>query len=158
VAQKVVEIDMVTNTFMRAPGESIGTFALESVLDELAEAMKLDPIELRRNIEPEKDPTSGPPFSSRHLVEAYRRGADRFGWEQRNPLPRSRRDGDWLIGHGVATATYPYYRMPGGSALIRLTADGRAVVQMASHEMAMGTATVLVQHAVHITSILGTSM
>jgi xanthine dehydrogenase YagR molybdenum-binding subunit len=147
ISQTIAELDMVANTFMRAPGESIGTFALESAIDELAEAMKLDPIELRRCLEPEKDPTSGLPFSSRHLVEAYRRGAERFGWERRNPRPRSQRDGDWLIGLGVGTATYPYYRMPGGAARIRLTVDGRAIVQMASHEMGMGTATVQAQHA-----------
>ncbi len=147
IAQDVADMDMLANTFMRAPGESIGTFALESAIDELAEAMQLDPIELRRRIEPEKDPTSGLAFSSRHIVEAYRRGAERFGWAQRNPVPRSRRDGEWLIGMGVATATYPYYRMPGGAARIRLTADGRAVVQMASQEMGMGTATVQAQHA-----------
>lgn len=147
LAQDVAALDMVANWFMRAPGESIGTFALECAIDELAEAMQLDPIELRRRIEPQKDPTSGLPFSSRNIVEAYRRGAERFGWERRNPAPRSRREGEWLIGMGVATATYPYYRMPGGAARIRLTADGRAVVQMASHEMGMGTATVQAQHA-----------
>jgi xanthine dehydrogenase YagR molybdenum-binding subunit len=140
-------MDMLANTFMRAPGESVGTYALECALDELAEAMQLDPIELRRRIEPENDPTSGASFSSRHLVEAYQRGAERFGWDQRIPTPRSRRDGEWLIGMGCATATYPYYRMPGGAARIKLSADGRAVVQMASHEMGMGTATVQAQHA-----------
>ena len=147
IAQEVADINMVANTFMRAPGESIGTFALESAIDELAEAMALDPIELRRRLEPEKDPTSGLAFSSRHIIEAYRRGAARFGWEQRSAVPRARREGEWLIGMGVATATYPYYRMPGGAARIRLTAEGRAVVQMASHEMGMGTATVQAQHA-----------
>jgi xanthine dehydrogenase YagR molybdenum-binding subunit len=139
-------MDMLANTFMRAPGESVGTYALECALDELSEAMKLDPIELRRRIEPEKDPTSGAPFSSRNLVEAYQRGAERFGWDQRIATPRSRREGEWLIGMGCATATYPYYRMPGGAARIRLSADGRALVQMASHEMGMGTATVQKQH------------
>jgi xanthine dehydrogenase YagR molybdenum-binding subunit len=146
VAQQVADMDMLANTFMRAPGESVGTYALECALDELAEAMQLDPIELRRRIEPEKDPTSGASFSSRHLVEAYQRRAERFGWDQRIPTPRSRRDGEWLIGMGCATATYPYYRMPGGAARIKLSADGRAVVQMASHEMGMGTATVQAQH------------
>jgi xanthine dehydrogenase YagR molybdenum-binding subunit len=131
---------------MRAPGESIGTFALESAIDELANAMDVDPIELRRRLEPAADPVSGLAFSSRHIVEAYQRGAERFGWSKRG-TPRSRRDGDWLIGMGVATATYPYYRMPGGSARIRLHSDGRAVVQMASHEMGMGTATVQAQAA-----------
>ncbi len=144
--QKVADIHMLANTFMRAPGESVGTFALETTLDELAEAMALDPIELRRRIEPDKDPTSGMAFSSRHLLEAYATGAERFGWAQRNPVPRSRREGEWLIGMGVATATYPYYRMPGGAARIRLTAEG-AVVQMGSHEMGMGTATAQAQHA-----------
>jgi xanthine dehydrogenase YagR molybdenum-binding subunit len=147
VTQQVADMDMLANTFMRAPGESVGTFALESALDELAEALGMDPIELRCRNEPEKDPTSGNAFSSRHLVEAYRAGAERFGWSRRDPKPRARRDGDWLIGMGVATATYPYYRMPGGAARIRIGADGTAVVAMASHEMGMGTATVQAQHA-----------
>ena len=120
--QKVVDLDMVANTFMRAPGESVGTFALECALDELAHDDGASiPIELRRRIEPEKDPTSRPCRSPRrHLVEAYRRGAERFGWASAIATPRSRRDGEWLIGMGVATATYPYYRMPGGAARIRL--------------------------------------
>jgi len=147
VGQQVADMDMLANTFMRGPGESVGTFALECATDELAESMGIDPIELRRRIEPGKDPTSGTAFSSRNLVEAYRRGAERFGWDQRIATPRSRREGEWLIGIGCATATYPYYRMPGGAARIRLTADGRALVQMASHEMGMGTATVQAQHA-----------
>ncbi len=147
IAQEIAPLDMVANTFMRAPGESIGTFALESAIDELACAMDVDPVELRRRLEPEKDPTSGLPFSSRNLVEAYRRGAERFGWERRHPKPRTQRDGEWLIGQGVATGTYPYYRMPGGAASITLTADGRAIVRMAAHEMGMGTATVQAQHA-----------
>jgi xanthine dehydrogenase YagR molybdenum-binding subunit len=147
VDQGVIDLDMVANTFMRAPGESVGTFALESAIDELAEKMNIDPVALRKRIEPEMDPTSGLAFSSRNIVEAYCRGAEQFGWEKRHPVPRSRREGDWLIGYGVATATYPYYRMPGGSARIRLSADGRAVVQMASHEMGMGTATAQAQHA-----------
>jgi xanthine dehydrogenase YagR molybdenum-binding subunit len=147
VAQQVADMDMLANTFMRAPGESVGTFALECAIDELAESMRIDPIELRRRMEPEKDPTSGIAFSSRNIVEAYRRGAERFGWDQRIATPRSRREGEWLIGMGCATATYPYYRMPGGAARIRLTVDGHALVQMASHEMGMGTATVQAQHA-----------
>jgi xanthine dehydrogenase YagR molybdenum-binding subunit len=147
ISQKIVEIDMVANTFMRAPGESVGTFALESALDELAVELKLDPIELRRRIEPKRDPTTGMAFSQRSLLEAYQRGAQQFGWSKRVATPRSQRDGDWLIGYGVATAIYPYYRMAGGAAKIRLTADGRAVVQMGSHEMGMGTATVQAQVA-----------
>ena len=146
VAQEVADVDMLANTFMRAPGESVGTFALECALDELAEAMALDPIELRRRIEPATDPTSGNAFSSRHLLEAYAQGAERFGWDRRSATPRSRREGEWLIGMGVATGTYPYYRFGGGAARIRLTADGHVTVSSAMQEMGMGTATVQAQH------------
>src|SRR5258707_6826226 len=140
VAQEVADMNMVPNTFMRAPGESVGTFALECALDELAEAMALDPIELRRRIEPATDRTSGNAFSSRHRLEAYAEGARRFGWDQRSATPRSRREGQWLIGMGVATGTYPYYRFSGGAARIRLTSDGHATVSSAMQEMGMGTA------------------
>lgn len=136
-----VRLDMIANTFMRAPGEAVGTFALESALDELAEAIGMDPIELRIRNEPENDPITGTPFSSRNVVEAYRTGAERFGWERRQ-RPGQRREGEWLIGMGCATGTYPYYRMPGGAARITLRRDGRAKVAIAAHEMGMGTATV----------------
>jgi xanthine dehydrogenase YagR molybdenum-binding subunit len=147
VDQKTIDLDIVANTAMRAPGESIGSFALESALDELAVKLSVDPIELRRRIEPDKDPTKDTPFSSRNLMEAYRQGADRFGWARRNPTPGKVRDGEWWIGQGVATAYYPYYRMPGSVARICLSAEGAAVVQAAAHEMGMGTATVHIQHA-----------
>ena len=103
---------------MRAPGESIGTFALESAIDELAYELNMDPIELRRINEPEKDPTKDIDFSSRNLIEAYRRGAAQFGWSRRNPEPRSQRDGRWLVGQGVATAYYPVYRFPARPAFV----------------------------------------
>ena len=138
-------VDMVANTFMRAPGEAVGSFALESAIDELAHEMNMDPIALRLRNEPEKDPTTGAPFSSRHVEEAYRAGAERFGWSERNAVPGSRREGEWLIGMGCATATYPYHRMPGGAARITLTQDGRAKVEVAAHEMGMGTATAQTQ-------------
>ncbi len=141
LAQQVADMDMIANTFMRAPGESIGTFALECAVDELAEKLGLDPIELRTRNEPEKDPTSDKPFSSRHIVEAYRAGAEKFGWNRRNPVPGTHREGEWLIGMGCATATYPYYRMPGGGARITLSSSGCATVDVAAHEMGMGTAT-----------------
>jgi xanthine dehydrogenase YagR molybdenum-binding subunit len=138
---EAAKMDMLANTFMRAPGESVGTFALESAVDELADSLGMDPIELRIRNEPEKDPTSGAPFSSRDIVEAYRAGAERFGWAKRRTKPGTHREGEWLIGMGCATATYPYYRMPGGAARITLTNDGRATVEIAAHEMGMGTAT-----------------
>jgi xanthine dehydrogenase YagR molybdenum-binding subunit len=107
----------------------------------------MDPVELRIRNEPERDPTEGTPFSSRHIVEAWRAGAERFGWSKRNPLPGAVREGEWLVGMGCATATYPYYRMPGGAARITLTTDGHARVEVAAHEMGMGTATVQTQVA-----------
>lgn len=146
IGQDVADLDMLVNTFMRAPGESVGTFALECALDELSEKLGLDPIELRRRIEPETDPTTGKPFSSRYLIEAYEKGAEQFGWMKRSQPPRQRREGEWLIGMGCATATYPYHRFPGGAARIRLTADGHVTVSTAVHDMGMGTATAQVQH------------
>lgn len=142
---EVAYLDMLANTFMRAPGEAVGTFGLECAVDELAVALGMDPVELRILNEPDKDPTEGTPFSARHIVEAWRTGAERFGWANRNPTPGAVRDGEWLVGMGCATATYPYYRMPGGAARITLTQDGRARVEIAAHEMGMGTATAQTQ-------------
>ncbi len=140
-------MDMLANTFMRAPGESVGTFALESAVDELAYKLGIDPIELRIRNEPEKDPTTGLPHSSRHMVEAMRAGAERFGWGRRSATPRARREGEWLVGMGMAAATYPYQRMAGGAAWLTLTRDGHATVQIAAHEMGMGTSTASTQIA-----------
>jgi xanthine dehydrogenase YagR molybdenum-binding subunit len=139
------DIDMLANTFMRAPGDAPGSFALECAIDELAERLGIDPIQLRVRNEPEKDPTTGKPFSSRHLVEAYRAGAERFGWEKRDARPGARREGEWLLGVGVATASYPYSRFPGGAARITLSKHGHATVEVAAHEMGMGTSTVQTQ-------------
>lgn len=142
--QKLLNLDTVANTFMRAPGEAIGGYALECAVDELAHLLNLDPIELRRRNEPTKDPTKGTEFSQRALLLAYRQGAEAFGWK--HLPPRSRRSGEWLIGQGVASACFPYYRMP-CSARVRLSRDGFAVVSTSAHEMGMGTATVQIQHA-----------
>ena len=142
---QAVELDMLANTFMRAPGEAVGSFALECAIDELAERIGIDPVELRIRNEPERDPTSGKAFSSRHLVEAFRTGAERFGWAGRDPRPGARREGEWLTGMGCATATYPYHRFPGGVARITLTRDGHVEVEIAAHEMGMGTATAQAQ-------------
>ncbi|TXN00727.1 xanthine dehydrogenase family protein molybdopterin-binding subunit [Methylobacterium sp. WL64] len=144
---QTAHMDMLANTFMRAPGESVGSFALESAVDELAETLGMDPIALRLLNEPEKDPSKGTEFSSRHLAEAYRAGAERFGWNGRASTPGSRREGEWLVGVGMATATYPYQRMPGGAARITLGKDGRATIGIAAHEMGMGTATAQTQVA-----------
>jgi len=138
---ETVHLDMLANTFMRAPGESVGSFAMESAIDEMAVALGIDPVELRILNQPKEDPLKGTPFSSRHIAEAWRAGAERFGWSKRNPTAASVRDGEWLVGMGCATATYPYHRMPGGAARITLTRDGGAKVEIAAHEMGMGTAT-----------------
>ena len=137
--QLVADMDMLANSFMRAPGESVGTFALESAVDELAVELGIDPIELRLRNEPETDPSSGLPFSSRHLVKAYRDGAERFEWERRGE-PGARREGEWLIGMGCATATYPYLRMS-GSARMTLDRTGHVSVDVPAADMGMGTST-----------------
>lgn len=145
IGQNVADMDMLANTFMRAPGESIGTFALECGVDELAVELGMDPIELRLRNEPARDPTSGKAFSLRNIEKMFRDGAERFGWSARHATPGSRREGEWLIGMGCAEGTYPYYRIPGGKANLTLTSDGRAIAAFAAHEMGMGTATVQAQ-------------
>ncbi|MFG1606064.1 xanthine dehydrogenase family protein molybdopterin-binding subunit [Actinoplanes sp. NPDC049265] len=147
VDQHVLELHMPANASMRAPGDSIGSFALECAIDELAERLGVDPVEFRTRLEPDRNPATGRPFSARHLPEALAHGADRFGWDRRDPVPRSTRRGEWWVGHGMAVCNYPYVRMPNGKAAITLRADGRAVVRTAAHEMGMGTATVQAQHA-----------
>jgi xanthine dehydrogenase YagR molybdenum-binding subunit len=144
---RVADIDMVTNSFMRAPGEAVGSFALQCAIDELAEQLGMDPIELRLRNEPAREPITDREFSSRHMVEACRAGAERFGWDQRSATPGARREGEWMVGMGFATTTFPYVRMPGGAARITLSKDGRASVEVAAHEMGMGTATVQTQVA-----------
>ena len=146
VGQRVVNLDMVANTWMRAPGESIGTFAMESALDELAVELHMDPIDLRRKVEPKRDPTKDVDFSGRNLIEAYERGAAAFGWNARNPQPGSRRDGPWLVGQGVATAYFPTLRLS-SKARVRLQGNGTAIVLAAAHDMGMGIATSQLQHA-----------
>ena len=120
----VAKMNMLANTFMRAPGESVGTFALESAIDELAVELGMDPIALRLQNEPDRGP--GPPACPSPRATSSRRGAagaERFGWAARNAVPASRRDGEWQIGLGCATGTYPYYRMPGAAARITLTPE-----------------------------------
>jgi xanthine dehydrogenase YagR molybdenum-binding subunit len=145
-SQRLVRLNLGTPTFNRGPGESSGTFGLESTLDELAERLHMDPIDLRLKNYAETDPENGHPFSSKSLRECYARAAERFGWNRRTPAPRSMRDGDVLVGWGMSTATYPAKRQP-ASALARLTADGTIVVQAATHELGTGTYTSMSQLA-----------
>ncbi len=143
-AQVVARLNLGLPTFMRAPGETPGMFAFESAVDELASALKMDPIALRIKNEPEKDPSDGKPFSSRSLLACYEQGAQRFGWARRTAEPRSMRDGRYLIGMGVAAATYPINQMP-SSARIKLSVDGSVLVQSGGQEMGMGLATIMTQ-------------
>jgi xanthine dehydrogenase YagR molybdenum-binding subunit len=146
VENLVVELNVSSPTYMRAPGENPGMFALESAMDELAVALKMDPLQLRLVNYAETDPSNGKPWSSKSLKECYARAAERFGWSRRNPEPRSMRAGRWLIGQGLASATYPAHRSP-ASCRARMNADGTAVLFCGSHEMGMGTATVMGQLA-----------
>jgi len=147
VVQHAVDLDLLANTFMRAPGEAPGTFAIESAMDELAHELQIDPIELRRRNIGHADPVSGAPHSQSDLMLAYDLGAERFGWARRSSQPRAHKKGEWLIGMGCASGSFPYVRMPGMSARITIDGDGRATVASAAHEMGMGTATVQRQHA-----------
>ena len=144
--QNVVELDLLPNSWLRGPGEAAGTFVLESAMDELAYELGMDPIELRMHNEPDVDPIDGKPFSQRMLREAFALGAERFGWSERTPEPRSLRDGRWLVGMGVATAFHAALRMTADVA-VHLAADGSALVQCGFHEMGMGAATAQAQIA-----------
>ncbi|MGI2905615.1 xanthine dehydrogenase family protein molybdopterin-binding subunit [Tolypothrix sp. VBCCA 56010] len=145
-SHRLVQLDTGTPTFMRAPGEASGSFALESAMDELAYALKIDPVELRLRNYAEVDPSKNLPWSSKSLRECYKVGAERFGWQKRNPTPRSMRDGNYLIGWGMATATYPTNRSP-ASAIAQIMADGTAVVRTGSQDIGTGTYTVMTQVA-----------
>ncbi len=143
---RLARLDVPVPTIMRAPGECPGMFALESAMDELAIAYGLDPIELRIRNEPAVDPESGRPFSSRNLVACLREGAQRFGWAQRDPQPRVRRDGSWLVGTGVAASTYPVYYYP-ATALVQVDRAGRYRVRIDATDIGTGAWTVLTQIA-----------
>ncbi|PZG13680.1 xanthine dehydrogenase family protein molybdopterin-binding subunit [Nonomuraea aridisoli] len=144
--QSLVDLDLLPPTAMRAPGEAIGTFALEAAVDELAWELGVDPIELRMRNEPERDPLTGRAFSHRMLREAYALGAERFGWRERDPRPGAMRDGRWLVGMGVATAYHPSLIMP-AAATVRLGADGTVLVRCGLHEIGVGAATAQAQIA-----------
>jgi xanthine dehydrogenase YagR molybdenum-binding subunit len=147
---RLIRSNTMTPTFTRAPGEATGMFALECAVDELAYQLGLDPLELRLRNHADVDPLSGNPWSSKGLRECHLRGAERIGWQRRNPAPRTTRDGHWLIGLGTATAIYPVPAFPGlqpQRALARLYADGTAVVQCGTQEIGTGVATAMTQVA-----------
>jgi xanthine dehydrogenase YagR molybdenum-binding subunit len=143
---RLAKLDVPTPSIFRAPGETPGMYALESAMDETAIACGLDPIEFRIRNEPEVDPDTKHPFSSRGLVQCLREGARRFGWEGRDPQPRAHRDGRWYTGTGVAASTYPTRRRP-SQALIRAGRDGRYAVLIDASDIGTGTWTALTQIA-----------
>ena len=143
---RLVALNLPTPSWMRAPGECPGMYALESALDELAIACELDPVELRIRNEPEIDPESGNRFSTRNLVACLREGAERFGWSDRNPEPASRRDARWLTGMGVASSTYPARRAP-STAHARAEVDGTFTIRITASDIGTGARTVLTQIA-----------
>lgn len=139
---RLARLDVPTPAWMRAPGECPGMFALESAMDELAVACGIDPVELRIRNEPDVEPESGKPFSSRNLVACLREGAARFGWAGRDPEPGTRRDGHWLTGTGVASSTYPA-RARASRARAEATADGHYDVSIAAVDIGTGARTAL---------------
>ena len=139
---RVVRLDVPTPSWMRAPGECPGMFALESAMDELAEACGVDPVELRLRNEPPVHPETGQPFSSRHLAACLRDGAARFGWAGRDPAPGVRREGRWLTGTGVAASTYPARAMP-SQARVTVSQAGRYQVLIAAADIGTGARTAL---------------
>jgi xanthine dehydrogenase YagR molybdenum-binding subunit len=143
---RLVPLDIPVASSMRAPGEAVGLLALECAMDELAEKLGLDPIELRVRNEPTEDPERRVPYSSRHLIACYQEGARRFGWDKRNPKPGQVRDGRWLVGMGVAAATRGNPLLP-SKANVRLGPDGFAIVRMAMTDIGTGSYTILTQIA-----------
>lgn len=146
VKHNIARVNVSTPTPMRGPGETSGTYALESAMDELAYKAGIDPVEFRIINHAERHPQSNKPWSSKHLIECYHRAADAFGWKNRDPRPGSMRDGDELIGWGMATATYPGYRFP-TAAKAQILANGQVIVGSATHDIGTGTYTIMSQIA-----------
>ena len=145
-AHRLAALDVPVPSWMRAPGECPGMFGPEVAMDELAHELGLDPLELRIRNEPDADPETGKPFSSRNLVACLRQGADRFGWAERDPRPRRRQRDGWLVGTGIAASVYPVNQMPESTATIRF-ADGRYEVAIGAADLGTGTWTTLAQIA-----------
>ncbi len=145
-AHKLVDLDVSTPCDMRAPGAASGVCALECAMDELAVALKLDPIELRLKCYSDRDQSEDLPYTSKQLRECYARGAEAFGWSRRDPTPRSMRTGKELIGWGMATGVWEALQMPVAVRIV-LTANGHAEVSCAASDIGTGTYTIVAQVA-----------
>ncbi len=146
MVHQYTKLNYPTPTPMRGPGEANGSFALESALDELAEKLKMDAIDLRVKNFAAVNPVDNLPYSSNNVRECYERGAKLFGWNNRNRQPGKMVKNGQLIGHGMATATYPAYRS-GGSCKLILDENGVLTVQTAIQDIGTGTYTVMGQIA-----------
>jgi xanthine dehydrogenase YagR molybdenum-binding subunit len=146
-SHEAVRADIGTPLFMRAPGKASGSIALESAIDEMAQACGMDPLAFRLKNYADVEPISWRPFSSKALRECYRQGAERFGWERRPLVPRKMRDDDGLlVGWGVGTATFPAI-MFAAQARAVLRRDGSGVMEIGAHDMGQGAWTALAQIA-----------
>jgi xanthine dehydrogenase YagR molybdenum-binding subunit len=145
-SHRLARMDIGTPTFMRAPGEATGSFVQEAAMDELAYKLGIDPLQIRLQNYAERDPGKDLPWSSKALRQCYEVGAERFGWGRRNPEPCSMQDGDWQVGWGMATATYPTNRLP-AMAWARMNADGTASVCSGTQDLGTGTYTIMTQVA-----------
>jgi xanthine dehydrogenase YagR molybdenum-binding subunit len=143
---KLARLDVPTPCDMRAPGAATGVYALECAMDELAVALKIDPVELRLRCYSDRDQNTDVPFTSKQLKECYRKGAELFGWARRNPEPRSMRDGTELVGWGMATGIWEALQMPTEVRIV-LTANGYAEVSCATSDIGTGTYTIMAQVA-----------
>ncbi|KKL51842.1 hypothetical protein LCGC14_2291440, partial [marine sediment metagenome] len=146
IGHKIARVNRTCAGSVRAPGESVGVTALETAMDELAHATGIDPVELRKRNVPEQDPTKDIPFSSHTLTQALDEGASRFGWDKRNATPGATRDGEWLIGMGMASAVRVNMMQPANSR-VTLTPEGRAVVETDMTDIGTGTYAILTQIA-----------
>ena len=146
VDHHVVRLNRGTPCPMRAPGEAPGTYGLEVAMDELADQLKMDPIDLRLVNYADEEPQKHKQFSSKNLKECYQRGAEMIGWNKRSSTPGSQREGKYLVGYGMATATYPANRSDSAAKAI-IFADGHAEIQAAGQDIGTGTYTVMTQTA-----------
>ncbi|GAB7129201.1 xanthine dehydrogenase family protein molybdopterin-binding subunit [Silvimonas sp. JCM 19000] len=146
IAHRLSTLDLPVASSMRAPGEAVGMLVIECAMDELAEKLNLDPIELRKRNEPSQDPTKHVPYSTRQLVPCMEEGARRFGWDKRNPKPGQLRDGRWLIGHGMAAASRGNFLRPSHAAA-RLDGDGILTIRMGMTDIGTGSYTIFTQIA-----------
>ncbi|MDF5707151.1 MAG: xanthine dehydrogenase family protein molybdopterin-binding subunit [Nostoc sp. S4] len=149
IKYRLARINAGTPTFMRGPGEATGMFALESAMDELAFALNIDPIELRLRNHADVDPHTGLPWSSKSLKQCYQKGAEIFGWSKRNPVPRSMREGHFLIGWAMASATFPS-NSGSASVKVEIFATGEVKVQTGTQDIGTGTYTVMTQVAAEV--------